>query len=159
MAATVWPMAVFAADPVVETQNNAVVVFIVIVLLSGSVTAGLFFASPLRRRVTPVLDRPPEEPATEVFVTDHDAERRAQRLLELSARPSVAEQVWTAPGRTGAEPPSVIENWPSEHPAPLARAPLPARQRSAAGPWSTGRPQPDANWNPERSRARPEPGF
>ncbi len=83
MAATIWPMAVFAADPAVETQDNAIVVFTVLVLLFGSVTAGLFFASPLRRRISgDPQERRPKAPADDAFGFDTDLQRRAQHLLQ-----------------------------------------------------------------------------
>ncbi len=161
MATTVFPRVVFAVDPVVDAQNNAVVVFVVIVLLFGSVTAGLFFASPLRRRLGPALDSLPEEPAADGFGTDQDAE------------PVLVWHAWPAPGRNGADPRRALtQQAPSEQPMPASTAPAaPSRpggprpsaaiatpgvpgprsvraHAPAAALWSTNRPQADANWKP-----------
>jgi len=52
LAVAVWPAAVFAADATTDAPSNGIVVFVVVLLLLGSVTAGLFFASPFRKRIT-----------------------------------------------------------------------------------------------------------
>lgn len=165
MAATVWPTAVLAADPVVETQNSAVVVFVVIVLLFGSLTAGLIFASPLRRHLVPALDSLPEDPAADGFNTDHETELRAPRLSEPLPQAPEPHDAWPPPGRTAA-PPTITQQWPDAEPGPPAtaqpptnaqlpsavRPEPPTRPRPAAAAWSTNRPQADANWNPGSRR-------
>ncbi|MEO6350821.1 MAG: hypothetical protein ABIP53_09230 [Candidatus Limnocylindrales bacterium] len=81
LCAALIPPVAFAADPVVDTQRNAVVVFIVIVLLVGSVAAGLFFASPLRKRFMP-------SPETEIWDRDVNGSGAGET------------HSWPAPGRS-----------------------------------------------------------
>lgn len=142
MAAMVWPMTVFAADPAVDRQDNAGVVFTVIVLLFGSMAAGLFFASPLRRRFSPAseVESVTEAPDAGTFGSEHEVHTRAQHLFEAPEQP-------TSPALQAA---------PASEPTPerpLSVAPTAAQHRTVATPLSTARPQPDANWNPERRRA------
>ena len=97
MAATVWPMAVLAADPAVDTQHDAAVVFIVIVLLVGSVTAGLFFSSPMRRRLAHVPDAEAVARPRDVWPAE-----------DLPQKPSAAaDHAWPTPGTPAEQP------WPS----------------------------------------------
>jgi len=161
MAGTVWPMAVLAADPAVETQNNAVVVFTVIVLLFGSMAVGLLFASPLRRRLGSAAEgvAVAETRFPDVFGGDFEVRRRAQRLFEPSQLPTpvlhVAPVPAPTPQQTATPPPPHLHVAVTAQPVPVQAAPA-AQRRPTATPWSTGRPQPDANWNPKRRRATEE---
>ena len=47
------PTLVLAADPQPGVQRSSTVVFLVVILLVASLTAGIFFASPLRKRLRP----------------------------------------------------------------------------------------------------------
>ena len=58
IAAIAWPMAALAADPTVETQQNPVIVYIVLILLFAALASGIFFASPLRARLMPSTAAP-----------------------------------------------------------------------------------------------------
>lgn len=175
MAATVWPRAVFAADPAVETNHNAAVVFTVVVLLFGSVAAGLFFASPLRRRVSETTSA---RSVTQFSATDPLGTFEVQRRVALASTtptPTVERSRQVLPQRSLQEQPRAAPALPSvsaqlaipigsltpDHvraattqPAPTeAQASRATTIRPVAAPWSTGRPQPDANWNPDRHRA------
>lgn len=169
MAVTVRPMAVFAAEPAVETQDKAVVVFVVIVLLFGSMTAGLFFASPLRRRLASEPEAAPgdEMSVTGVFGADHEVQQPAHHLFDERPQsgPPVVQRAWPAPGASAQQPPQTVSQ-PLTHAQPAAMpippsasaqlvipTPSPAQRGPVASPWSTGRPQPDANWDPGRRRA------
>lgn len=155
MAATIWPMAVFAADPAVETQDNAMVVFTVLVLLFGSVAAGLFFASPLRRRISgDPQERQPQAPPDDPLGLDTDLQRRTQHLfqpLEQSAAaaatpapPLLREQPLPVMALPVMAPPVValpngasrpvasrpVASWPS--PTASAQLVIPARSANQA---------------------------
>lgn len=153
LAVAVWPAAVFAADATVDAPSNAVVVFIVILLLLGSVTAGLFFASPFRKRLTSSAMEP------EAVVDAHQAGTR--RSVYSPLIPAEPATVPPLPARPAPVPqPTTAQAAPVQPPMPARPAPVrpphviltqPAIQpRPIKSPWSTGSPQLDTNWQPRR---------
>ena len=114
------PTAVLAVDVPVETQRSSTVVFIVIVLLIGSVTAGLLFASPLRDRISRTRqdvpsrrhewslrrlgDGLPAMPGGDIFGNEYDASPSAADpgTEEL---PPYEHHAWPPPGKLTYGPP------------------------------------------------------
>lgn len=129
------PAAVAAADAPVEIQRNSTVVFVLIVLLLGSVTAGLLFASPLRGRL--VSSSAPDS---------HIAQPAAYRPTGRSGLPPM-------PGGDifGADEDPVLDAAPPSA-QPQAAQPQSRPSTPQTAPWSTGMPSPAEKWGP---RTRP----
>jgi len=160
MAATTWPMAAFAADPTVETRDNAIVVFTVLVLLFGSVTAGLFFASPLRRRISgdPQERLPASWPSptasAQLVIPAPSADQTpldVQVAVTTQPPPSQVSPAVHSPTAQAAQAPGQPSI--TVRAATAVQSPAVSPHRLVASPWSTSPPQPDANWNPGRRRA------
>jgi hypothetical protein len=127
LATGLTPTTVLAASASVNTQKDPIVVYIVLFLLVVSVAAGLFFASPWRRKLFRENVEPPQL-APQAQPQRHDVQ------------PPYASPVQPAvPG------PSTPSQQPYAPPQPALERPDPG------GPaWSTSIPQPDHNWEPTR---------
>ncbi len=120
------PGAALASNHEVSVTSNPAVVFVLIVLLAGSVTAGIFFASPWRRRLGASVTVPSRTTMT------HTA-RRSGGLPPMPGGDifgAEAEPAAPAPARPSPPAPA---NSPSRPAAPRALA-----------PWSTGRARGDS---------------
>lgn len=117
-----WPMAVFAADPAVDMHDNAAVVFTVIVLLFGSMTAGLFFASPLRRPFSSTShgESDTEAPETDSFGSEYEVQPASEPTPEqpLPVAPTAAQHTTVATPWSTARPQPDTNLEPGTPPAP-----------------------------------------
>jgi hypothetical protein len=106
--AVLWPGPVLAADPPAVTTGDGGAATLLVVLLLGSLTAGLFFASPLRRRLarssfasttSPAIA--PRAPGGELL--GRLADRLHQRLAAATRRWPTLDTVTPLPPMLGGD--------------------------------------------------------
>ena len=163
LLASFAPTTVLAAEATVNTQQNAIVVFTVIILLLGSVAAGIFFASPLRKRFTggePELETEPSRPTeqTRQFIRSSEPMVEYARPSESYAQPTYrpAERQAPQPGPRPVDGYAYpAEAYVPQAPqyAPPVAAPTPAPVVQPQQPFA---PQPQA-WQPAQATYAPQP--
>jgi hypothetical protein len=150
--AAAWLLAgrVLAADPPPVTSIDGPAATLLVIVLLGSLTAGLFFASPLRRRVIGATTASTEPAGT----TEPAPSSAVGRLADsIYARLAAITRRWPVRATTRPLPPMLGGDiFDGDAAAPLpAVAPSPTSVTSAtrATPWSTN-PVSDDRYGPFR---------
>lgn len=160
------PAVALAVDTPVVPQSGAPVVFVVIILLLGSVTAGIFFATPLRTWLgrdqsdrpspgtasglsAPIADGLPRMPGGDIYGNEYDADpstgEPAAAMQQAMATPYIQ------PAPQPVAPPTLYPPTASGSAAPVPQARLNA-PKPAVNPWSTGITRPDPNMDRRGAR-------
>lgn len=150
------PLPALAADPPDVTTGDGGAATLLVILLLGSLTAGLFFASPLRRRLTRGSFASTGMPAR---VAESPLAAQLERLSgAVHTRLARATRRWPTMRTATPLPPMLggdifFDDDPEARPpAPMPpRAPAAdAQPRSTAAPWSTGPVAADERYLPLR---------